>query len=360
MNIYHIISNREWGGREQYTLDLACRQRKDGHYVEIVSKLAPEVIRPFKEQEFPVSTLPLKGFTDMDSAVRLSRMIAKCKNCVIHCHSFRIAFLAIVARTLSNNKSLKIIMTRHLVKRGKKRLVQQRIYKEINRIIFVSDLAKNAFLSGHPKIDLDRITVVHSSITKKPFEYLDLRKEYNIPDKKMILMSHGKLEKGKGIDTLLRAATKLDKSTFHLFILGTGKKKYVKYLTDIVAENHLEYNVTFAGHVKNPQQYISACDIGIVPSEVPEALGLSNMEYMMYGKPLIASNSGAQSEYIIENRDAVLITPGNADTLAETIKSVMKDPRLRETLGENAKKQFDENLNYDNFYKQITEIYDSL
>lgn len=360
MNIYHIISNKEWGGREQYTLDLACRQREDGHYVEIVSKLAPDVIKPFKEKEFPVSTLPLKGFTDMDSAVRLSRMIAKRKQCVIHVHSFRIAFLAIVARTLSNNKSLKIVMTRHLVKRGKKRLVQQRIYKEINRIVFVSELAKNVFLSGHPKISLDRITVVHSSITKKSFDPIDLHREFNIPDNKLILMSHGKLEKGKGIDNLLRACAKLDKSLFHLIILGTGKRKYLKSLNEIVAENRLENNVSFAGHVRNPQQYVSACDIGVLPSEMPEALGLSNMEYMMYGKPLVSSNLGAQSEYIVENRDAILIDPTKPGELAETLDRVIKDKHLRDTLGENAKKQFDAHLNYDSFYNKITEVYDNL
>ena len=48
MNIYHLVSNKVWGGGEQYVLDLACRQRDAGHYVEIVCRNEPEVIAPFR------------------------------------------------------------------------------------------------------------------------------------------------------------------------------------------------------------------------------------------------------------------------------------------------------------------------
>ena len=83
MNIYHLVSNKVWGGGEQYVLDLACRQRDAGHYVEIVCRNEPEVIAPFRAKEFPISTLPLKGLTDLDSGVRLARMVKKRRNTVI-------------------------------------------------------------------------------------------------------------------------------------------------------------------------------------------------------------------------------------------------------------------------------------
>ena len=64
-------------------------------------------------------------------------------------------------------------------------------------------------------------------------------------------------------------------------------------------------------------EYLRQADFGILPSIYPEALGISNLEYMMAGKAHIASNNGAQPEYVNDGVNGLLVPPGDEKALAQ-------------------------------------------
>ena len=73
INVFHIVSNKIWSGPEQYAYDLALRLRNDNnYYIEVVCKKSEAVFNKFRSLEIPVSILPLKGLTDLDSPVRFA------------------------------------------------------------------------------------------------------------------------------------------------------------------------------------------------------------------------------------------------------------------------------------------------
>ena len=115
INVFHIISDKVWGGVEQYVFDLAAELRADGNYIEIVSKNRRQILDRLHELEVPVSILPLKGLTDIDSPLRFARLIKKGKN-IIHVHNAKDAATAVLARHISENKNNRIVMTCHEVK----------------------------------------------------------------------------------------------------------------------------------------------------------------------------------------------------------------------------------------------------
>lgn len=360
MNIYHLISNKVWGGGEQYVLELAKKQREKGHYVEIVCRRRPEVILPFNHAEFSISTLPLKGITDFDSATRLGRVIKGRNNVIIHVHNFKDAFTACMARKFSENKDVRIVLTRHLVKKGKTGMIYNALYKDIDKIIFVSELAKDTFLKNNPKIDPNKIEVVHNSVQEITLNPQNLHKDFNIDSDKLILMYHGRISPEKGVDVLLKAVSQLDPKMYHLIVAGTGDPDFVGELQSIVRSNRLENNVTFPGFLNNPQDYIKGCDIGVLPSLCRESFGLSNLEYMMNGKPLIASNNGAQKEYMENGKEGILIAPENPYSLAAAINFLLTNPEARKEMGDAAKIKFENDLSYDRFYNKISKIYNEL
>ncbi|MEF9923604.1 MAG: glycosyltransferase family 4 protein [Muribaculaceae bacterium] len=361
MNIYHLISNKVWGGGEQYVYDLSKKLIADDNYVEIVCRNNPAIITPFRGLEIPISTLPLKGLTDVNSARRLARIIRKGEN-IVHVHNFKDAFTACVARNLSQNSDVKVILTRHLVKRGKNSVVYHKLYKSLDCIIFVSNIAKDIFLSGHPKIDTKKIVVLHNSILpcKSVADVADIREKYSIPQTKALIMYHGRLVKEKGVDILLRALSQLDRNKFHLIIAGTGNEHYSDVLHDIIVSNRLQDNVTFLGHVEAVQPIIGQCDFGVLPSVGRESLGLSNMEYMMMGKAQICSNNGAQPEYLDNGVTAMLIEPEKPFLLASAIDELLNAPDTCKLMGQKAKLKFDAELSYSHFYCEMTDIYRKL
>ena len=361
MNIYHLVSNKVWGGGEQYVLDLACRQRDAGHYVEIVCRNEPEVIAPFRAKEFPISTLPLKGLTDLDSGVRLARMVKKRRNTVIHVHNFKNAFTASVARSLSENQGLKIVMTRHLVKRGKNSIVYRKLYKEVDRIVFVSNLTREVFLSTNPKIDRSKLSVVHNSVLPTPTtEAVDLHSRFGIAPEKAIILFHGRISPEKGIDVLLRAVSQLPREKYHLLIFGEGKKHVMKKLREIIVSNNIGECVTFAGYQTDIQPFVRSCDIAVQPSVMQESLGLANLESMMWSRAVVTTNNGAQPEYIVAGRDGILVDPGNPYALADALSRLIASPELRRELGEAAKKRFETDFAYPRFFDAISNIYNHL
>ena len=81
---------------------------------------------------------------------------------------------------------------------------------------------------------------------------------------------------------------------------------------------------------------------------------------MMEGKPHITSNNGAQTEYIRDGRNAIFVEPGNHFALAAAINHLIDDPKARQRIGNQAKIDFDSDLNYDIFYDKITRLYNDL
>ncbi len=361
-NVFQLVSNKVWGGIEQYAYDLSSELKKNGNYVEIVCRKYEPTINHFRQLELPISILPLKGMTDFDSPVRFARLIKRNKN-IVHVHNFKDAATAILARHISENNRTRIVLTRHFVKKAKGGMIYRKLYKELDKIIFVSELAKDEFLISNPKIDPDKLVVIHDSVRKHDISNSDvpnLREKYNIDPSKVILMFHGRICKEKGFENLLKAISQLPKDSFHLFVIGEGEQRYVSQQKAFIVANQLIANITFLGFQRYVQSFIRQCDVGVLPSVYREPFGLTNLEYMMWGKPHIASDNGAQKEYIINGQTGILVTPDDFHLLTDAISSLIKSRELRDKIGTAAQKYFEDNLSYRHFYEHIDSVYDEV
>ena len=83
INVFQIVSDKTWGGPEQYAHDLISRLKRDDFYVEAVCRKHESVLNRFRTLEVPISILPLKGLTDLDSPVRFARLLKRGDNVVL-------------------------------------------------------------------------------------------------------------------------------------------------------------------------------------------------------------------------------------------------------------------------------------
>ena len=349
MKIIHLVSNKVWGGGELYVLDLATAFVAKGDEVTIVSRDIDVVTRRFKEAGLPVTTMALKGAIDIASPFKLARIIGKEQPAIIHVHNFKDATTALRARTLSRNKNVRIVMTRHLVKAAKRKS----IYNKLDAMIFVSHLAKNEFMSTSPVIDAAKVHVIHNSIKHKTVT------AENTPNKELTLMFHGRLSPEKGIDTLLQAYAMAALPNARLVIAGSGNEEYVKELHDIAEKAGIAEQVTWAGHITDIHPLIEKADIGVCPSRARESFGLSVVEYMAHGKPVITTNNGAQPEYITDGKDGILIAPDDIGALATAMQSLVSSEK-RQAIGKAAKATFDAHLSFPIFIEKIEKVYKTI
>lgn len=101
-----------------------------------------------------------------------------------------------------------------------------------------------------------------------------------------------------------------------------------------IAELGLTDNFILLGKKLNPYPYMKSCDIYVQPSRY-EGKAVTVREAQMLGRPVVITDYPTARGQVRDGFDA-LISPMNAESVAEDIRRLMTDSRLRETLASNA------------------------
>lgn len=356
LKVVQIYASRGWGGGEKYVMELSRKLAAEGHCVISVSKKCPVISSKIQLKE-DYYQLPMRGVLDFYSGYRLACLLKREKPNVIHVHNFKDAFVAAYAKMWSGSDA-KLILSRHLVKRSKTSALYTWLYGKLDKIVFVSHLAKEEFLLSKPHLDSDKIVVVHNSInTIKNKEVVDIREKYQIGKRATVLVFTGRIVDGKGIDILLDALVLLRELDFMLLIVGTGDKQCVDVVNAKIVENGLSDKVLLTGFVDEVSSIISQGDIGVMPSVFRESFGLSVIEFMEQGKVVVTTNNGAQPEFIEDGVNGCLVSPSDVVALANTLRLLIGDVARRNKIGEQAQNDFLKKLSYDVFYEKIFALY---
>lgn len=114
-------------------------------------------------------------------------------------------------------------------------------------------------------------------------------------------------------------------------------------------------NLGWVAQDKMPSLYHNA-DIAIVPSLWVEPFGITTLEAMASGLPVVGSRIGGIAETIVDGVTGLHFEPGNASDLAVALRKVLDSPDLRRSLGEAGRRRAEEVYNWDHvvdkFYAQ--------
>lgn len=363
--IIQVFATPSWGGGEQFVYDLSRRLMADGRCVVLVSRPSAVIGQRVAALGAPFHTLPMKGVADMLSALMLAHLIVKYRPATIHVHHFKDAFTAVYARLLCRAFGFRprIVLTRHLVRRGKRGWIYRWLYGQIDRIVFVSEFARREFLAGKPVVDPAKLCVIPNSVPEIGGKTLagdlpDLRRQYGIASNVPLLLFCGRLVPEKGCDVLLEACARLKTLPFALVLAGTGEKNFEKRLHDMAAEQELLGKVFFAGFVRGANRLLSQADISVSPSVCSEAGSLTVLEAMQAGCAQVASDNGSQPEFIDNGTTGLLVPPADEERLAEALRRLLADDDLRRRMGRAAKECFDRHFSYERFYVRYLELYE--
>ena len=177
-------------------------------------------------------------------------------------------------------------------------------------------------------------------------------------DGKVNILFLGRIERNKGLEYLLRSYVTLKKKHPHirLLIAGFGKEKNYKKL---VKKLKL-IDVEFIGTVKNKRKlkYFSTADIFCSPS-LHESFGIVLLEAMACGKPIVAFDNKGYERILTGKGAKFLVKPKNIDELSEKLEILIRDKKLRESMGRwglNHVKKY----SWENVGKQIEDFYEEV
>jgi glycosyltransferase involved in cell wall biosynthesis len=355
IKILYVLASRQWGGGEQYVYDLVRNLPKDRFECYAVVPASQVDFRKMTEiaSAGHVFSLPMRSLFDLGSARKLSAIICKREINIIHVNKFSDAFLAVWARWMSGRR-VRIVMTRHLIRRGKRGPLYNYLYSRLDELIFVSELARREFLSRGAKIDPLKMRVVHNGIPDAPQN--PAAKSADV----VTLAFVGRVVEEKGLDTLLAALSDLGTLNFRLKIMGTGSDEYIDTLKCNASRDGLARKLSFVGFTDDVNAALGEAEIGVLPSIVREGFPISVLEYMRSGLAIVASDNGGQIESLTDGETALLTPPGDVKRLTEAIRTLITHPEQRRKMGEAARQEFLSHLTYSHFLGEMTKLYEGL
>lgn len=153
----------------------------------------------------------------------------------------------------------------------------------------------------------------------------------------VVIVFVGSFQPYHRVDLLLDAFARVSTSRpAHLLLIGAGK--YLAETQAAVTNLGLDNRVTFAGRIpyQDVASYTAAGDIAIMPATNSYGNPMKVYEYMALGKTVLAPDQETITEIVTHGNNAYLFEPGNVESMAVALKTVIEDEDLRVRLGRRA------------------------
>jgi len=221
------------------------------------------------------------------------------------------------------------------------------------RVIAISEAVQKHLLIDF-YVPEEKVKLVHNGIDIDMFRIMGKRLD---PDYKCRTVGIiARLSTVKGHKYLIEAMAEVIREfeDARLFVFGQGKIKYEL----IKQAEHLKISakVFFLPSISNTAEVLQEIDIFVMPS-LQEGLGLSILEALACGVPVVASNVGGIPSIIKHDVSGLLVEPGNPMALAGAIMHLMEDRNLAMRLGQKGRHEVEERFNLGKMAADIEKIY---
>ena len=348
------------GGISKVVHDLSKRLIKDGHEVTVVTYKdgnTPEFENDKGVKVYRVNNYMINPNNFIDWIMQLNfNMIAKVNELiakegsfdVVHAHDWLVAY---AAKTIKNSYDIPIVATIHATEAGRNRGIHDETQRYINdtewmltyeatEVIVNSNYMKNELqrLFGLP---FEKINVVPNGVNLTVYNGVErdynFRRQYAMDNEKIILFM-GRLVYEKGIQNLIAAMPKV-LANYHdakLVIAGKGGMlDELKAQVDYLGINNKVYFTGYLNSKQVPKMYKCA-DIAVFPSTY-EPFGVVALEGMLSGNPIVVSDVGGLNEIVDHRVNGMKSYAGNANSIADSILTLLFDQQLCSNIVKNAK-----------------------
>ncbi len=387
-NLIHLLSARTWGGTERYALDICRHFASQGWKASIFTRDIRLVDSVIAGAGLRVRHAPFSGYSDIATAFALARSLRRNgERFVVHAHSYRDAFMALLARKLARRSpgQVRVVMTCHRAKAAKQGRLLRRIYRNLDAHIFISSLARQRFLSTWPDGDYpfpeERLHTLGASLLTPP-------EPTPLPDKgPAVALYIGRLSPEKGIETLISSLAPLRGRRVRLCIAGTGYADYLDSLHRLASAEGVLDLIDWKGWVPDVAPLLAQARFCVTPAIWEEPFSLAALESISAARPVIFTCQGSQNEILhpvalrdtlsaqtqattgtlteggttlsrgLADADSISVRPGNREELTQAIALLASDRELCARMGENGRRNYEDSLSWPRFAARIEKIY---
>ncbi len=395
------IGGHEAGGENVYVLELTRALGRIGWQVDVFTKWSypktaqiakvSENVRVIRLPVGPIEFVPKERLMPMVPAYVEAFMAWKEKTkseyMIVHGNYYISAYAAI---DIAKRLHLPVVTTFHTLGKVKHEALgrndpspvdrietEKLVMDRLDRIIATSPPMKEE-IAKYYDINPKKIYVITEGANLNrfvPTPQLLARRVLQMSPNRLVMLYVGRIERRKGIDTLLSAVYELAKmmpekrKIMRCYISGGEPKRRWKNvdstesterdrLNELINKLNIGDIVRMIGGIDRewlPYHY-AAADMTISPSYY-EPFGLVPIESMACGTPVIASNVGGMQWTIKDGKTGYLVKPRDPLAFAEKMKYIFDHPTVGKQMRENGIERVRRYFDWDTIGHQMSEFY---
>jgi alpha-maltose-1-phosphate synthase len=234
-------------------------------------------------------------------------------------------------------------------------------------VIAVSDGMRSDVLAAYPAVQADRVRVIRNGIDTleyAPDPAIDVLERWGVDPGQPSVVFVGRVTRQKGLPVLLRAADRIDPAAQLVICAGQAdtpelesevaglagrlraRRSGVIWLSGMLAKREVIQLLTHATVFVCPSLY--------------EPLGIVNLEAMACGAAVVASRVGGIPEVVADGETGLLVPPGDAGALAESINVLVREPGRAAAMGQLGRKRAVAEFGWPAVAAQTAALYEEL
>ena len=369
MNIA-IVCYPTFGGSGVVATELGLALSKRGHHIHFITYNLPVRLEALNDpnihfHEVNVPDYPLFKYQPYELALssRLVDVVKANKIDVLHVHyAIPHAYAAYMAKKMLQDSGIQIPIVTTLHGTDITLVGSHPFYKPAV-----------TFSINHS----DRVTAVSESLKQDTLRLFDIKKNINVipnfidtekiklkgkpcersllAEKEEKILTHisnfRPLKRIMDVISIFEGVQLKIKSKLMMVGEGPEKKRAIKY----VNEKGLEEQVLFLGNSNEIDKILCYSDLFLLPSE-KESFGLSALEAMAHGVPIISSDAGGIPEVNKHGKTGYLSKIGDTESMTLNALSLLQNESLHKSFKRQAE-QHAEKFNLDTVVNQYESIY---
>ena len=342
ISVLYFTNSSVRGGAEEHILTLLRGlDRKDFQSHLVCPAECAEKLRPDLPTDVEVIPLRLNKPSQVGGAARLARILRERNVGILHSHLFYSSLFASPIGWLCRVPV--IIETPHLREAWRHGwlkgsfAVDRLVGRFVTRYIAVSE-ANARYLVNQKGLAAKKVVVIQNGCDLDRFSPnqpapRDLKRSLGFDEGDPVLLVMARLEPQKGHSVLLRAFPAVRSEFPRARLVCAGEGVLRSELEGEARGLGIEEAVRFVGHKPNITDWLALADMTVLPSFF-EGLPLAAIESLAASKPVVATAVDGTPEVVVDGKTGLTVPPGDPICLADAICRLLREPLLRQTLGQ--------------------------
>ena len=354
VRVLQVIGGSKFGGGVWVVLSYVQALQEHGCSVSVCTSV-PAVAEVFRNAGCEILSVPelerdISPLRDVRALVRLTRVCREGNFDVVHTHTSKGGFIGRAAARLARVPV--VFHTAHgfaFHEASSRRALAFYAALErlaatwCDRIVTVSDFHRDWAIKLRVA-PTQKLVTIHNGISRDRLrierDRTDVRREFGVGDREIVLVSIGRLAPQKGLGTLLDALPDVLAVDPRIRVVLAGEGPLRNELEMQAKEAGLGHVVTFLGFRSDIGDLLNASDVVVAPT-LFEGLSISVLEAMATARPIVTTTIGSNLELVEDGVSALLVPPDDHIRLGQAILRMTTEPLLAARLGRAARERFE-------------------